>query len=255
MNLRAPAFTLLELLISAGLLAGLSVLLVFSLSGMINAYAQNTAVSKSNVQGELALHQIEDTVRKSVSFQVLRDNVHPDSPDSQLFIKSQHRDPQGIALQDQYDLQLYCVQKGSGRLLLFRQDNVALADIVVLPLPTYSDCSDSSLRLFVPTLPVITAINITDVDLKVIAFDVRQVGVAKYTSAMPKDAIPAAPVTALSAFPALRIMLATRYDASARGSERAGRLLTDLPPQLLNETVIPGSQSVGAIENSVENGL
>ena len=248
MSVRLSAFTLLELLISDGLLAGLSVLLVFSLSGMINSYSQNNAASKSNIQGKLALQQIEDAVRKSVALQVLRNN---DSPDSQLFIKTQHRDSQGAAIQDQFDLQLYCVPQGTGRLLLFRQDAVNLRDVLTPALLTYGDCTDTSLMMFTAIPTGIIRTNLTDIDLKVIAFDVRQVGTAKYTSTTPKETIPAA---LGSAFPALRVVLATRYDASAKGTERAGRLLTDLPPQLLNETVMIGNKAASAVPNNVEYG-
>ena len=245
-----PGFTLLELLISAGLLAGLSVLLLFSLSGIINANAQHNAVVKSNIQGELAMRQITDALQRAVYFQVLRNYDHPDS---QIIIETPHRNSAGIAVADQYDLSLYCAPLGSGQLMLYRLDAVPF---VTSTTTTYATCS-SAIQAFSYAPALVTTTKITDSNVKVIAFDARQVAASVFNSAVtPKDTFPArSSASTSSSFPAVRIVLTTRYDVSSGGVDRAGRQFTDSLPQVQNATVIPENLVNGSIPEQIVNGL
>ena len=243
MNAKTPAFTLLELLISASLLAGLSVILLASLSGVITSYTQHTLATKSNIQGQLVMQQIKEAVSQAGVFQVLRDN---DTFDSKLVVEQASRDADGVVQPDLFDLSLYCIAPASGNLMLFRS---AKFSTTLLPVTNLFNgksfqkinCDNKALNFINSGAPSpSTSTQLTADDVKVIGFDVREVGTKDYP-AQPKDS-----------YPALRIAIVTQYSGAEGGIERASGSSLVPPAQLLNETVLAGAAST--VPNAVISG-
>ena len=241
MNVRTPAFTLLELLISASILAGLSVLLTASISSVIVSYSDHAEATKSNIQGRLILRQLQEAVASATTAQVMRQN---DTPDSELALKIPSRDASGAVSAGQYDLLLYCLPSGSGTLELFRVNNTTTPSLTNAA-ATYGPCDSTLINTVDASASglglTVQSTALTDNDVRVIAFDVRQVG--SFDS-------PGNTATVATQFPAFRIELVTRFATS--GIVRASQRHTAPPPQLLTETVIVGSS--GAVPNGIMSG-
>ena len=231
MNIKKPAFTLLELLISAGLLAGLSVLLLSSLSGLIGSYELSNNSAKANVQGQLAMRQMQDLIEASTDYRILKTI---DAADAQLLLTVPSRDVNGNSIVNQNDLLFYCLPAGKGVLKLYRAYGLTSPSILTgnnLP-QTQLSCDNPILKSFntsVTTPP--SWLPLTDTDIRVIAFDAREVSIYK---------------TTLSKTPALKIILVTRYDpVNGGGILRAGEAFGNFPSQLQSKTYFVKNMSQG----------
>lgn len=229
--MKRVGFTLLELLVSASLLAGLTVILVSTLSSLINSYDVQNATAQSNIQAQLVMQQLKTAIEQATNVQVLAGN----SANMQLVLQTQTQNPDGTIIDPTvYQLSLYCLDPTSGLLRWTVQEPSTVPPSLI----SFSSgktglvgCSASGFNIILSyggfgRVGTITSTNLLDSNTEPINLRITQIS----TTSDPVSSTP----NAWDAYPAYRVQLTTRY-LPAKVQERAGHLTSNIPPQLLSE--------------------